>query len=236
MYGIGFYDLEDRASLDPFLTRVESDVGPILRKIRAERSVDSLSATEQKSLALFVALQYLRTPSIRVLLEKLRDGAAVLPDGTPIPESHEWFKSEYPVLSVNEVQSLWFATWAFDLARSLFSKVWMVLQAPSNCALVISDHPVVQRSTLVSSNGAEIWKQATLYLPIAPYLILCFGARETFPAAETTKCAGVSGNLWTGYAHIDAKEVRVLNWCQVQRAVRWIVCSSSDFVPERAAS
>ncbi len=225
MCSIGFYDMENGSSLDPFLTRIENQAGPILSKIRRARSPCSLSPAEQKTLALFVMLQYLRSPLIRNHLEDFYADTARDGNGTPIPKSKELFSKYYPEMMPVEVQSSFLANWSFDLARQLFQKRWAVVQA-RNASFLISDHPVVSWSPEGTGPGKATLKARTYYMPIAPHLLLQFANLTRLPFPHGAACGGIRGQMWARNGYMARDDVIKVNHFQKMKAVRWIVGAS----------
>lgn len=219
----GFYDVDDKQSLDGFLTTIDSNFGAVVHEIKARQSLVYLDGLSQRILSLGVALQWLRTKRIRELLQRSQQGELNNPDGTRLSESKQWYLDTYGDLSPKTVQLDWLSKWAFELAGSYFRKRWLLLVASGPREFVTCDHPVVNRVRSQPSPHAISLNQGTIYLPITPSLTLAF--LDVHDVPQTTKhisALGLSGQILNAESTVTEEEIALMNRLQYDSAQRFV--------------
>jgi hypothetical protein len=194
----GFYDLEvDGAvlTLEPELANLETQAANILNALLGQKTLRVLNTSMRNILAVFLAVQFVRTKEYRLrfehlgqsLIEALRargaseNGIATLTQG-PQAISDGRLAG---IKSIREVR---------DIVPHFLNKEWVLLETVSENPFYISDNPIVLHNSLnhrpygnlgLSAHGIEI------YMPISS--TLCLGlwcpsiAQEYRTAYETLR-------------------------------------------------
>jgi hypothetical protein len=181
----GFYNLETpsgMASLEPALARLEDLVAPILRRLREEHSLSSLTIEDRATLAFFAVVQLQRTQGHRAkfadMMKQLRDRLSEfgpIPEHTrdgrghivhaPLPETPH----ELRTLTLQMIAS------AQELAPLLMSKSLVLGQADPADHFYISDNPVamhnMRKGDLFGNIGLAV-PGIEITLPISSSLVL----------------------------------------------------------------
>jgi hypothetical protein len=181
-----FYDLVDGEpdlSLEGPMADLEGASAKIINdKLLKDKTVRSLSAKDRDTIALFVAIQMLRTKSIREtakqidsLMEKvLMEGR---PEGAPIPGF-----TRIRTDSQAREFALGLLSQAGDLVPYILNKVWLLYESRSQ--FILSDNPVglqntVNKSDIVGTLGLGV-RGIEVYLPLSVDLTICFLCKDTF--------------------------------------------------------
>lgn len=141
----GFYDCEVQGqphSIDPLLTKMESAASNFINKIIEARSLSVLSDTGRKMIALFAAVQMLRTDAQRKQLKGMIDNvysAIVKIGGDPNKvQGFEFLDEEqtrtHSILSLREI--------AADLMPHFLDKCWVLYSTAKDNPFYISDNPI----------------------------------------------------------------------------------------------
>jgi hypothetical protein len=245
-----FYDFAvDGAvrSIDPLLTKMESEVSGIITKIIQTRSLRGLSAKERTMVALFATVQMLRTDARRKQLKNLSDAVsdAVKQIGGD-PNKVEGFdflnEEQARMYSIESIPEL-----ARDLTPHLLSKSWILYSTPQRLPFYISDNPVSLHNTMnqdpiLGTLGLDV-SGIEIYLPLSATLCLVF----LCPTIETTiseshQMAMRLGHLVPPHVQelisaldgdmtldLDSDNVTHHNSLQVINAERFVFSCSDDF-------
>ena len=147
----GFYDFELKGqakSLDPVLQQLEEVTPGIVRKILQDLSVRSITTDEREVLALFVAVQMLRTDAQRNLFRdfyyKLKN--TLLEDGADLERVKGFQLMTEEELRVGSILML--PELARDLAPHFLTKTWLLFRTVAQRAFYISDNPITMFNTV----------------------------------------------------------------------------------------
>jgi hypothetical protein len=189
----GFYDLEvgsDILTLEPGLANLEGSASGIINKILQEKSLKLLDECEVSILAVFLAVQFVRTKEHRLrfeylgerLAQKFRDMGATeeniaqqTKSSTELPEDKLiGFKS---VLGANEFVPI------------LLNKVWVLFETTNRQPFYISDNPLGLHNQVDHGPYGNIGlavRGVEIYFPISTTLclgLLCPSIAEEFQKA-----------------------------------------------------
>lgn len=140
-----FYDCEVQGqphSIDPLLTKMESAASNFIKKIIDARSIHVLSDTGRKMIALFAAVQLLRTDAQRKQLKGMIDNmsSALLRMGAD-PNKVQGFEfldegqtRTHSILSLREI--------AAELMPHFLDKCWVLYSTTKDNPFYISDNPI----------------------------------------------------------------------------------------------
>jgi hypothetical protein len=140
----GFYDIKTQTGIDTLehgLSRLESVVAPIITRIRAERSLSSLTAGEPEMIALFAMVQHQRTTNYRQrvsqmnadLLAKIRRMGFDTDQIDGITEFNEDSLQDFAVLSIGM---------AIDFVPHILDKAWILQASNDDSPFFLADNPV----------------------------------------------------------------------------------------------
>lgn len=147
----GFYDLDFnnlRVTLEGSLANLEGRAAPCFATVVNEGALSSLSDEDRRVIALFVAVQLLRTPQHRFVQERLREDFVELYEQCGVPREPDPEKFD-PAEAARKLSMDTVIRDAPGFARILLTKQWVLFQAPRTAPFWISDHPVV----LANSSG-----------------------------------------------------------------------------------
>lgn len=173
--GHKFYDLTNaRKSLDPLIGELESDVAPLIKEVRRQRSVRLLTRPEKQKIAFFVSVQMLRTVAVREdlarqttmiskILTKMGGG-----EEAALPAAESQWEHNTHVEAIADI--------APSITGHLLDKAWILLESPRGSDLLISDNPVTKHNVLESapfrSNMGIACTGIEIHLPLQPDLLL----------------------------------------------------------------
>ena len=201
----GFYNLDTpqgTATLEPFLGRVEDRVAAILRIIRREESLATLTELDTMGLAVFAAIQMQRTASFRLNIADMEEQLSArmrdIGTGYGIPDHH--LDANMPgarKMTDAELKALTLSMTA-DAARLgplVYEKSLILCKAPAGDPFLLSDNPValhnMQDHGLRGNLGLAV-EGIEIYLPISSQLLLWWVCpsyeklfRENLSSAET---------------------------------------------------
>lgn len=244
-----FYDFENAedTSLEPLMTRMESDVSPIIDAICRNESLSGLTEDDRIKISLFSAVQQLRVKRGRELIESLITGLRkVLLDRGIDPGD------VVPSLSNHRVKhfSLQQVALAREFSKYFFDKTWILQRAPGGTTFYTSDNPVVLH-TLFKRQGRGVGLTTPgveVYFPISNQFSICFlcntwrrAINEGLAQAEEIKrsfgtCPVDVGELRrlaqaieTGTETLLPENVEHQNSLQVLYSSRFVFSSSDDF-------
>lgn len=176
----GFYDfkLEDgnQYTWEIILSKLEGDASVIIEKIINDKSLNNLSVEQRKSLALFLAVQFVRTKGSR---ETFKDMVLQISEviSSRFGGQSDFFSEE----SVqNIVSKEYLKRYTADSLSDVIdvylphflNKIWTLYEAPKGESFYIGDNPVSLFNLLPSSQFGEsnvglALKGIEIYLPIS---------------------------------------------------------------------
>jgi uncharacterized protein DUF4238 len=206
--------------LDELLDNLESLLGRIWPTVATD-FVDFANPSLRKSLALFIAVMYLRHPETRLLVEKIHAdlcdllaSAPAHPDGTPAVEAitingrthqlavrdwHEyrnWNKHDHDRFFVATVRSE-----ASRLALALMEKRWSVIIADTD-AFITSDRPVAMHHRSREKYGFDT-PGTLVTFPLGPTRVLVLDDEHEEPGNQYYSLAkgdpaALNMSIWRG--------------------------------------
>ncbi len=169
-------DDETLASIEPWASRIESHVAPLVDRIRAEKTLERTSV-EFGDLSLLVAFQFVRTKGIRLLPERLdaQMRRHVRSMGFDTDRIHglfdldaEGLKREHIRHQVQNIEKY---------AEILAEKEFFLMTAPEGHSFYIGDHPVVLHNdeprTVHTGQLGIGAAYIQIYLPLSSDVLLC---------------------------------------------------------------
>jgi hypothetical protein len=253
----GFYDLqspETILTLEPSLAHLETSSSGIIKKIVHKKNIGFLNEDDSIMLAMFLAVQSVRTKEQRLRFEhlcKLLEQKFQRMGGTE--KDIEQIKNS---TSESKLVGLKLVLDAIELAPYFLNKVWVLLETSHKHPFFNSDNPLVLHNEVdhkpygnlgLAVRGIEI------YLPISTTLclgLLCPTIAEKFQKAResmevldrvapsmadsvTSKSADVRTfcNGMTNGTSIKITEdnVTMLNSLQVMYSSRFVYCETNSF-------
>ena len=232
----GFYDLRTTdLTLDPLINDLECQAAPLFRTVMERETVRLLNAKERRVLALFLAIQWLRTPAH---LENFRRQTVVTRKILTKIGADEKLLSEIPEgdLCRDHFVHL-IASVGPSLVEHLLNKTWMLMRAPKSTTFYTSDNPItlhnVNPAPPFRSNLGIAREGISLHLPLRPDLMLFIACASTVEA-WTFRDLAVAKALAQGRPLLlRLQNVDFYNSLQVINAEQFVYSSTSDFALAR---
>lgn len=223
-----FYDSESadgRVSLEPTLGVIESAAKPLIAELLKRRRLDVWSAADREKIALFLAVQHLRTQAMRDMQLDMDNALrARLANESMTDEFRRWLGE--PSKDENKKIMLDLLADAHGFAPHFYDKVWFLLSSESSATFFIGDHPIAlnnqRRDELRGTLGLAV-PGIEIYFPVSPTLTLGLLSPEL----------GV--HMRRGASDPDAalicsaENVAYQNSLQVVHASRFVYCIENDF-------
>lgn len=247
----GFYEPAEQKGLsnvDSWMERAETEVAPLIQRIREQKSISWLLPAQRKWLSAFVMIQILRTPSHREMWSDFnRQMTELIRESGADPYKVENFRpltdSELRDSSIAQIREL-----AVELCPHILAKSWLLLECSEDYTFWVSDNPVVITNTINPGDGIRGTlglrvRGIEIYLPISHPLTLGF----LCPTAEQMVKSGVQTATMFNLAipetipeldvafagnhpfRIDSDNVTFQNSLQVSRSERYIYSPFNDF-------
>lgn len=169
-------DDETLASIEPWTSRVESHVAPLVQRIRAEKTLERTSE-EFGDLSLLVAFQFVRTKGMRLLPERFdaQMRKHVRSMGLDTNRIHGLFDLDAEGLKRqhirHQVQNI------EKYAEIIAEKEFFLMTAPAGHSFYIGDHPVVlhndEPKTVHTGHLGIGAAYIQIYLPLSSDVLLC---------------------------------------------------------------
>lgn len=162
-------------SLEESLARLEGEASPILTRIVEARTLAALSEKDRIGIAVFAAIQFIRTQAFREYVVELNKGlaAAFEARGTDLSAIQN-----FKVMSEEEVKTFSLKM-LVDAPRSyaphFLDKHWYLIEGRSDDPFHLGDHPVVRENELVRAAFGTMGLASpgiSIYLPLCPTLCL----------------------------------------------------------------
>lgn len=245
----GFYDCQadgEPHSIDPQLTKLESAAGNIIHNIVEARSLRALSEGGRKIIALFAAVQMMRTEAQRKQLKGLIDHfyGALLQRGID-PDKVQGFEfldeeetRTHSILSLRDI--------AASLMPHYLDKCWFLCSTTRDNPFYISDNPIAlfnaNDDPLRGTVGLRV-PGIEVHMPLSATLCLNFMCRTLeSEIRQSYNLARMLGSPVPHFVHqmvaafdgdmpfaLDAENVRHYNSLQVCFAERFIFSSRDNF-------
>lgn len=175
----GFYDvdtLDGPASLEPWLQEKETTAASLISRIVHSESLASLTAVDREGLALFVAIQLLRTPHTRHAIQSIGEHLAGIMADYGMPEAQKAELIDQAIAGSKAASTVNLPEAAAQMAPLLIAeKSWFLMRTTGTDRFYISDHPVV-RTNQVQRHGRGnlglINPGIEIYLPVSSQLSL----------------------------------------------------------------
>jgi hypothetical protein len=176
--GNGFYDLTlgtEVLSLEPLITQIEDRAAPVIQRIVSKRSLTGLTDADRKNLAVFCAVQFVRTQATRDEFQSAMDGMRVALAARSIDASQ---LREMKPLTPDQQKLMEFKTMleAHDAYASDFlSKHWYLMAATEDDPFYLGDNPIVRENESHSPEQTGLGLRCpgiSFSLPLSPTLCL----------------------------------------------------------------
>lgn len=189
----GFYDLEvddGVLTLEPGLAQLEANTSGIIKKILREKTLKALDGHEVAILAVFLAVQFVRTKEHRLRFEhlgklfaqKLRDMGATEDNVVEYTKSGTGL-SEEKLIGFKSVMG------AKEFVPYFLNKVWVLFETTNRHPFYISDNPLTLHNEVDHGPYGNIGlavRGIEIYLPISTTLclgLLCPSIAQEFQKA-----------------------------------------------------
>jgi hypothetical protein len=193
-------DEETLASVEPWTSRVESHVAPLVERIRAEKTLERTNE-EFADLSLLVAFQFVRTKAMRLLPERLDAQLRkhVRSMGFDADRTQglfnldaEGLKREHIRHQVRNIEKY---------VELIAEKEFLLMTAPAGRSFYIGDHPVVlhndEPKTVHTGHLGIGAAYIQIYLPLSSDVLLCAYDRavlgQMMKAADEARDKEVAG-------------------------------------------
>jgi hypothetical protein len=173
-----FYEIKGVLALggiEGYLGTLESSFGPVRDKVLAAKDVVGLTEDERRTVAYFVATQFVRTQEIRTgvrdMIASIKDSLAGEKLSDKLRKQIEEAQVELKIRDVH-LSLLESIPW---IAGTLMERKWIVIMNETEMPFWTSDHPVNLRNEIeppgVESLGIGL-PEIQVYLPMSPTLSL----------------------------------------------------------------
>lgn len=253
----GFYNFDfegTELTLEQSLSHVEADAAKVIQNIIDNQSLQQVSKEDYLLLALFIAIQFNRTPNWRTVWEDLHDGLAEKIEGMGFKlEDVEGYVESTP--EGTKLEHMMGVAMSHEFMPYLLNKHWVLLKATPEMPYWISDNPITlqnQRDLRPYGNMGFNSPGIEIYFPVSSELTIalwCPSLIEQIQASykdyRTIKTYDPSSlrnrpefkyieELMTGVKErvaIPTVEENIinLNSLQVGQSSRFVLSSSKDF-------
>lgn len=144
-YNEWWIDEDTFATIEPATSQIESELAPLIEKIRSEKRID-ITPDNIANLALLMAFQFIRTKKMRLMPERLnqhftshmkRMGFDPAKFDGLVDWNKETLKRQHVKQQVNNL---------YEFTKIMIDKVFFVMTAPVGKSFYLSDHPVALHS------------------------------------------------------------------------------------------
>lgn len=190
----GFYDLEIEdgvLTLEPNLAHLEAKTSGIIKKLIKDKNINSLSEDEVVWLALFLAVQFVRTKEHRLIFEQIgKQLVHKLHDMGANKENIEKITGSSGSVPEDKLFGLRSLVEAKGFVPHFLNKAWVLLETTRRNPFFISDNPIGLHNDMdygpYGNLGLAV-KGIQIYLPISSTLclhLLCPSIAEEFRKAH----------------------------------------------------
>lgn len=170
----GFYDLEvddGVLTLEPDLAHLEGNSSKIVKKILKEQTLQTLDQSEMARLALFLAVQFVRTKEHRLRVESLFEiiDKKLREMGVPDEQIKDQLDNAEG-LPQDKLIGLKAILDAKEFAPHFLNKEWVLFQSSNKAPFYISDNPITLHNNIDHGPRGSIGlavKGIEIYLPIS---------------------------------------------------------------------
>lgn len=189
----GFYDLEVEdgvLTMEPGLARLEANTSGIIKKLIRDRNIKFLSEDEVAILALFLAVQFVRTNEHRLRFEHLGKQLTQKLRGMGVNEENiKELTGRAGSVAEDKLVGLRSLVEAKEFVPHFLNKAWVLLETTPRNPFFISDNPIGLHNDMdfgpYGNLGLAV-KGIQIYLPISSTLclnLLCPTIAEEFAKA-----------------------------------------------------
>lgn len=175
-YNEWWIDEETIATIEPATGQMESELAPLIEKIRIEKRLE-ITTANKANLALLMAFQFIRTKKIRLMPERLNQQLVAHVqrmglDPAKVQGLVNWDKESLKRQHVkHQVEGL------ENFTKIMMEKVFFVMTAPAGKSFYLSDHPVTlhsdeERRGVLMGLGIGV-PFVQIYLPLSHDVMLC---------------------------------------------------------------
>lgn len=212
-----FYETSD-TGVERLLGRVENGFMPAYRLLREAPSLDAIGTNDRVVIALFLAVQLIRTVEFRAQLKSMtaqvnqwskRHGHNLDPSYTTIAEEQ-----------CREIQVSSIRTMVPDFAETMGQMKWIRLRNQTSMPFWTSDHPINfynPRPSEIRGNLGLKCRGIQIFFPLSPTLTLCLCDPIDYRALPNDGVAD------------DVQNVIFQNDLQLRSSTRFILSRSGDF-------
>lgn len=229
-----FYELESLYLEDDFAS-LEKDVSYYINNIVRTKKYKALNNLKQRSnLALFMALQLIRTLEVRQLIElqakALRDN--LIETGVMNNTLNSYFYEFLQDDSIKESHLKIIQEMLPNLVKHFFFKKWVLLTNKTNKEFLTSDNPIVMYNSHYPTGLDREYTYT--FFPLSSQVCICLLDPINYKNFKSK--ANYSGEeMWNnilkaeGYKIRNGKEVDCINSLQAKYSTRHIFSQSGDF-------
>jgi hypothetical protein len=219
-----FYDVpnEEEQKIEKTLNSIESSFDPVYRKILENEDLESLTSDEERTVALFVMAQELRTKEQReTIADMMRQAKQRLYKETLSEE----FKERYDIDKWDTEEQIKSLHLSMFRQIPLYAEIthqmkWILLVNHTPMPFWTSDHPINRFNPVNAEpygNLGLLCRGIEIHFPLSPKLALSF----CDPTAYAL--------LPSRYQIEDIQNVEFENWLQVAHSTRYIFSKTNDF-------
>lgn len=256
-----FYDFEfmgESMTVEAILSRVESKAGEHIAHIVDNRQLNINDPDERGELAVFFAIQMVRTPAVLATHSDIFKRMEVWLRANGAPQ--EFFAPDH---AVGEGENAGRAMMArnilnapMDYAPALIDKDWLLLQTNNKHPYLIGDHPLIMHNMVKQEGRGNLGiavEGIELYFPLSPELVLAIWCPSHLQALldgiqRFDRIAGVSASSMKDFASVKNEALEIVsaiqsgkplrskpenveffNSLQVSTAERFVFSSNDDF-------
>ena len=181
-----YYDFEldgHDLTIEPTLGEIESSAKPIIARILGSDTLRELSPEDFGTLSVFLAIQLIRTPSLRNQIRQIPELMEQRLRGMVEKEEQLAHASEYfEIPSENEIKMMIASgskDWAEEIAMQFILKSWLLVSTPPGKSFYIGDNPLAMNNSVKQTFYGNIGPSAPgieIYFPLSPtraLLLLC---------------------------------------------------------------
>jgi len=204
-----FYDLEvgnTILTMEPGLANLEANTGGLIKKLIESKNIKLLTEDNIKILALFMAVQFVRTKEYRLRFEHL--GKQIIQKFRDRGDSEESIKEitkSSESISEDKLFGFKSLTKVIEIVPHFLSKAWMLLETTPENPFFISDNPIGLHNDIdygLRGNLGLAVKGIQMYFPISSTLclnLLCPTIAEEFKKA------------YDNFRYMDQVALRLIN-------------------------